>query len=82
MIEINGAAYFSASDVVEFTGISRQTLWRWRRGGKVPQGRRYRGREIIFSSVELDRIREFANRVDGVDLPDSQLSLFSYSKRR
>ena len=82
MIEIEGQSYFSATEVAESVGISRQTLWRWRQSGKVPLGRRYRGREILFSSSELGTIVEYANRIEEIYQPAEQLSLFSGGVQR
>ena len=77
MIEIEGQKFFSATEVVEAVGISRQTLWRWRRSGKVPLGRRFRGREIVFSAGELAAVEDYANRIEDLSQSADQLSLFS-----
>lgn len=63
-IEIEGVRYYSATDVHEELGIARQTLWRWRKASKIPQGRLYRGYQVVFTAEEMAQIREFANRLE------------------
>lgn len=63
-IEIKGVKYYSATEVHESLGIARQTLWRWRKAMKIPQGRRYRSRQVVFSADELEQISGFANRLE------------------
>jgi transposase-like protein len=78
-IEIDGVAYFSAADVKRDLGVARQTLWRWRRAQKVPQGRRYRDRQVLFTADELEAIREYANRLEPAEVSNgasNQLKLF------
>lgn len=77
-VEIEGEVYIGASEVAERLDISRQTLWRWRQEGKIPQGHRYRGRQVLFSETEFDTIRSFANRLEPIqsDFDGNQLGLF------
>ena len=76
-VEIDGTAYQSVTEVADLLNISRQTLWRWRQDGKVPIGRRFRGREIVFSPNEVEAISEYANRVEPLDpILANQLPLF------
>lgn len=77
-IQISGKDYFTVPEVIESVGVSRQTLWRWRQDGKVPAGHRYRNRQVLFSSEEMEQLQEFANRVEpvGVDA-GKQLGLFN-----
>ena len=56
--------YFTAEEVAKQVGVSRQTLWRWRRCGQIPQGQRYRGRRLVFSEEELRAILEFGHRIE------------------
>ncbi len=63
-IEIDGVEYFTAAEIHRMLGIVRQTLWRWRKAGKIPLGRRYRDRQIVFTRQEFEAIREFANRLE------------------
>lgn len=71
-IEIKGVRYYSATEVQESLGIARQTLWRWRKAKKIPQGRRYRNRQIVFSAEELDLISGFADRLEPALAPVKQ----------
>ena len=68
-IEIEGVEYFTATDIQREVGVVRQTLWRWRRARKIPQGRRYRGRTIVFTRAEVEAIREYSNRLEPADSP-------------
>ncbi len=76
-IEIDDVLYYSAAEVSERLGISRQTLWRWRREGKIPAGHRFRDRRVLFTGQEVETIREFATRVEPIGRGDhTQLGLF------
>jgi len=63
-IEIEGAEYFTAADIQRELAIVRQTLWRWRRAGVVPQGLRYRNKTIVFTRAEMEAIRAHSNRLE------------------
>jgi len=67
-ITLGTATYYSSADVQQELRVTRQTLWRWRRDGKIPQGRRYRDRQVLFTQEELEAIREFANRLEPAEL--------------
>jgi transposase-like protein len=68
-IEIEGKTYFPAAEVARAVGVSRQTLWRWRQMHKVPPGRRFRDRQIVFTPDELNEIQEFAARLEPARVP-------------
>jgi len=66
-VEINGREYLQVTEVAESVGVTRQTLWRWRRDGVIPMGRKYRGRQIIYTPSEVEVIRLFAERIEPID---------------
>lgn len=68
-IEIDGVEYFTATDIQRKVGVVRQTLWRWRRARKIPQGRRYRDKTIVFTRAEVEAISEYSNRLEPADSP-------------
>jgi predicted DNA-binding transcriptional regulator AlpA len=80
---IDGIAYISTSAVLEALSISRQTLWRWRNEGKVPPGRRYRGRHVVFSQPDFEAISAYANLLEPITKPNNkdQLKLFNGGKK-
>lgn len=81
-IEIGGITYFTLAEVANQVGVSRQTLWRWRRGTSIPQGYRYRTRQVLFSAAELQAITEYANRIEPADARASrQFRLFNGPNR-
>ena len=57
-LEIDGVTYYTAADIHRNVGVARQTLWRWRKTRKIPQGRRYRDRQVLFTRR---RSRRFAS---------------------
>ncbi len=66
----------------EGAGVLRQTLWRWRQQDKIPVGRLFRGRQVLFTQSELDAIKSFAHRIEPVQGPDpAQVSLFPFGAK-
>ena len=65
--EVNGTRYSSTTEVAKRAGVSRQTVWRWRRDGRIPPGRRYRNGQVLFTEDEAARIEEYANRLEPSD---------------
>jgi len=63
-LEVDGVTYYSASQVARAVGVSRQSLWRWRLDGKVPLGRKYRDRQVVFTTRELEQVKEYAHRLE------------------
>ena len=77
-IEVQGSTFFAGSEIAEEVGVSRQTLWRWRKAGKIPAGYKFRNGQVFFSGPEREAILRFANRIEpqGSEGGDGQLSLF------
>lgn len=67
MIRIGSADYVDAVNLIEHLGITRQTLWNWRRTGKVPVGFHYRNR-VVFSKVEVREIEAHAHQLAPAEL--------------
>jgi predicted DNA-binding transcriptional regulator AlpA len=81
-IDIEGVRYLTQGEVLDELAVTRQTLWRWQREGKVPAGQRYRGRQVVFGPGEVEAIREFANRLEPIaGGGTAQLSLFTSPPR-
>ena len=77
-IEIDGISYYSVADIQRHLGVVRQTVWRWRKSGKIPSGRRYRDKQVVFTAEELEAIREYSNRLGPADSPPAdQLKPFT-----
>ena len=65
-VEIEGVHYVSAAELAKEVGVSRQTLWRWRKEAKIPAGHRFRDRQVMFTEPEAEAIREHANRIEPI----------------
>jgi len=63
-IEIKGVEYFSTTEVLKAAAVSRQTLWRWRQEGRVPDGHRFRNGQVLFSGAEYQEILAYANHLE------------------
>ena len=75
--EIDGVIYVTAAEVAQEIGVSRQTLWRWRKDGKIPAGHRFRDGKIVFTEIEVGDIRDHANKVEPInDGSEKQLNLW------
>ncbi len=83
-IQIEGVDYFTAADLQRELGVARQTLWRWRKAGKVPPGRKYRDRQVVFTRDETATIREYSNRLEPLELtrPDRRKFPRATSRKR
>ena len=76
-MKVDGTNYATAADVARELDVSRQTLWRWRRDGKIPTGQRYRDRRILYTQAEVEQIHAYANRIEPISDEESrQLGLF------
>jgi predicted DNA-binding transcriptional regulator AlpA len=76
MFNLDGINYYTTAEVIKNLSISRQTLWRWRSESKVPLGRKYRNKQVVFTQSEYKSIEEFANRIESLTGPKEQLALF------
>ena len=63
-IEIKGVEYLSTTEVLKAAAVSRQTLWRWRQEGRVPDGHRFRNGQVLFSGAEYQEILAYANHLE------------------
>ena len=83
VVEIKGVKYFTLDDVAAAVGRTRVTIWRWRQERVIPAGHRDIRRRVLFTSSEVDAIREHALRVEPI-LPEdqNQLTLFNNANRR
>ncbi len=68
-IEIKGLEYHTLAETAALAGVSRQTLWRWRQEAKVPAGRRYRGRNVVYTPAEVQEIERYATRIEPIGAP-------------
>lgn len=82
-MKINGNRYFSTAEILEELEISRQTLWRWRQEGKVPEGHRFRDGRLLFTEDEYEAVRAYAHRLEPATVTDAnQMQLFSTGSAR
>jgi hypothetical protein len=76
-VVIDGVEYFPAVALAESLRVSRQTIWRWRKSGKIPAGYRFRDGQLFFTAREAAEVRQFANRIEPASSVDrNQLNLF------
>ena len=79
---IKEISYLTLTELAEKVGVTRQTLWRWSRQGKIPAGYRFRDKLVLYNPEDTKTIEEFANRIEPIDgSPDEQLSLFNGNQR-
>jgi len=84
-VEIQGEQYHTNSEVADELKVSRQTLWRWLDKGSIPAGWKYRTRQVLFTAEEVEAIRQFANKLEPIELGSGtvrQLGLFSRRSRQ
>ena len=76
--EIETVRYFSAAEIARELNISRQTLWRWRKDGRIAAGKRFRDRQVFFTAAEFESIRAYANYLEPIQPQTdvNQLQLF------
>lgn len=71
---IGTTEYVDAACLVRYYGVTRQTLWNWRRTGKIPPGFRYRNR-VVFSLDEVRQIEVFVHHLVPSELTPSSNQL-------
>ena len=80
-VELEGEVYLPLSEVLERLGVTRQTLWRWRREREVPTGHCNRSGQVVFSMSDVEKIEAYANRLVpsrvGSSVDSNQLRLFN-----
>ena len=82
-VSIAGESYFTLTEVAEELGVTRQSLWLWRKNGKIPMGRRARGRQVVFTQAEVSSIRQYANRLESIELGGvRQMRLFGQKESK
>lgn len=81
-LTVDAITYYTMKDAVDLLSITRQTLWRWRREGKVPQGRLFRRRRLLFSQSEFGQIEAFANKMESLPVNRLQLSFLNDAERQ
>lgn len=75
---IEETEFFSQSEVADLLSVDRTTLWRWRKQGKIPAGRRFRGGQVLYTRDEIGKIHDYANRMEPIkpDADPRQTRLF------
>jgi len=80
---IDGIQYYSATEVAKELGVSRQTIWRWRREARIPPGNRFRDGQVMFTESELQAVQEYGNRIEPLAAKNvNQLKLFNGAFRK
>lgn len=64
--------YSALAEAGRHVRLERQTIWRWRQEGKVPAGRRFRDKQVIFTADEAEKIRDYANRMEPLAPQDTE----------
>ncbi len=78
-IEVSGKLFYTVTEVADLADVTRQTIWRWRKAEKIPDGRKYRGREVLFNREEVEKIYTHAHRLEPSNMVpefEGQLKLF------
>ena len=65
---LEDVVYYTLNEVAEQVGRRRETVWRWMAAQKVPQGRRYRDKERLFTEAEANEIYAYAHRLKPIAL--------------
>lgn len=62
-VRVSGRDYVHAEEAARLAGVTRQTLWRWRRDQKVPAGWVYRDKQVLYTAEEVAAITQYAHRI-------------------
>lgn len=82
-VTIAGEQFYALTEVAEELRVTRQSLWLWRKSGKIPMGRRARGRQVLFTEAEVSAIRQYANRLEPIELGGvRQMRLFGQAESK
>src|ERR1035438_5837459 len=73
-IRIGDQTFFETAEVLHVIGVSRQTLWLWRRDKLIPPGNRFRNR-IVFSKSDFAAIVSHAAKIEPVDFGETKTQL-------
>ena len=73
-VQIGNQTFYEATEILRVIGVSRQTLWSWRRGKFIPPGNRFRNR-IVFSESDFASIVAHAAKVDPVEFGENKTQL-------
>jgi transposase-like protein len=65
---INGIEYLKICEIAEQIGVSRQTLWKWRKDNNIPLGQKFRNKEVLYTLDEVKQIQDFAHRLEPISL--------------
>lgn len=67
-VKIGNVAYYEHSNICDVLDISRQTSHTWRAKQLVPQGRKLRGKLLLFTADELAKFIAYAERIEPADV--------------
>jgi len=62
-LDIQGVTYWTATETARSLGLTRQTIWRWGQTGSIPPGRRDRRGRHLFTTGEVEAIRDYAHEL-------------------
>lgn len=63
-IEMNGETYYSTQEALKYLGVTRDTLNRMARGGRLSKYQKGFAKTVYYRKVELDSLLEL-RRIDG-----------------
>ena len=64
-VTINGQTYYRTAEICQTVGISRNTLFRWLKGGILKEPELRDRREWrLFTEAQVDQLKREANRIN------------------